>query len=464
MANKTIPQLPEQTGKTDDDLLVIVDSGETTTSKIKVSTLLSGVGGSPGVIGDTLTDSISSVNSIVGTPNVYEGTSGYVNFGYGNDVNDDTITHGYNNTSGVGTTPSGNICIGYNNNYQSQYVGNEAGQLVIGKDNTKRNDGIFIGSSNFGSRGIYVGRSNTQNNNNDISAGMLFGASNTTNGTRALMVGRSNINGNDFGIALGFENNQNSRNWALSVGYANNINSVGNSTNGYNTCIGTNNTITAGIGNFNVSNDSDMGSTGTNNSIFGGFQQQYIGASGNNNTILGGTGSAFLNTTNNSTIIGGTTNIISDTNNSVIVGGTGNTLQTYNNCVILGGTGLTTSFNDEVVCEHLTIKGQSTYNWSNNGSGSVFILDLDEGNLQEISMSADTIIDLTNVKVGGRYSIKVFNEASYLLLAMTATGFSVLWEGGSIPLFTSGGTDLLVLEVFGSDILVRYFANFATAE
>ena len=45
MANKTIPQLPEQTGKTNDDLLVIVDSGETTTSKIKVSTLLDGVGG-----------------------------------------------------------------------------------------------------------------------------------------------------------------------------------------------------------------------------------------------------------------------------------------------------------------------------------------------------------------------------------------------------------------------------------
>ena len=56
MSNKTIPQLPEQTGKTDNDLLAIVDSGETTTSKIKVSTLLSGVGGAFQV-GDA-TDSI----------------------------------------------------------------------------------------------------------------------------------------------------------------------------------------------------------------------------------------------------------------------------------------------------------------------------------------------------------------------------------------------------------------------
>lgn len=45
MANKTIPQLPLQTGITDNDLLAIVDSGETTTSKIRVATLLSGAGG-----------------------------------------------------------------------------------------------------------------------------------------------------------------------------------------------------------------------------------------------------------------------------------------------------------------------------------------------------------------------------------------------------------------------------------
>jgi len=45
MANKTIPQLPLQTGITDNDLLAIVDSGETTTSKITVATLLSGAGG-----------------------------------------------------------------------------------------------------------------------------------------------------------------------------------------------------------------------------------------------------------------------------------------------------------------------------------------------------------------------------------------------------------------------------------
>ena len=51
MPNKTIPQLPEQTGKTDNDLLAIVDSGETTTSKIKVSTLLSGLG-SPFIAAD----------------------------------------------------------------------------------------------------------------------------------------------------------------------------------------------------------------------------------------------------------------------------------------------------------------------------------------------------------------------------------------------------------------------------
>lgn len=45
MANKTIFELPLQTGITDNDVLAIVDSGNTTTSKITVATLLSGAGG-----------------------------------------------------------------------------------------------------------------------------------------------------------------------------------------------------------------------------------------------------------------------------------------------------------------------------------------------------------------------------------------------------------------------------------
>jgi hypothetical protein len=43
----------------------------------------------------------------------------------------------------------------------------------------------------------------------------------------------------------------------------------------------------------------------------------------------------------------------------------------------------------------------------------------------------------------------------------TASGFTILCEGGSVPNITNNGVDLCVLEVMGTDILVRHFAGFA---
>ncbi len=72
MANKTIPQLPLQTGKTDNDLLAIVDSGETTTSKIKVSTLLDGGGAfQTGDATDSIVPSYSPTSRGVDTNTTY---------------------------------------------------------------------------------------------------------------------------------------------------------------------------------------------------------------------------------------------------------------------------------------------------------------------------------------------------------------------------------------------------------
>jgi len=133
MANKTIPQLPEQTGKTDDDLLVIVDSGETTTSKIKISTLLSGVGGSspfiaadgtnnavPDYYATSSIDSLSSESAIIGgTGNVMIGThnesviiGGNTN-GFVNSSTNSTLIGGTTNIISTGTN---NSIMGGNNN------------------------------------------------------------------------------------------------------------------------------------------------------------------------------------------------------------------------------------------------------------------------------------------------------------------------------------------------------------
>ena len=403
MANKTIPQLPEQTGKTDDDLLVIVDSGETTTSKIKVSTLLSGVGGTSFFSADT-DNNVLQIDRGHGFISGDSSNTMLYNFilgGSGNTMDNNTRT---------GVNLDRNVIIG---GYNNKFAPNS-------NSRTTRNGGIFAGE------GHIFGRESDNS--------VLIGGQNNS-------VGYGYRNG-----VVGGTNNTFSQSDNFIGGGTNN--GVQNNRSG----------IVAGYSNFNRSNDSFIG---------GGYDQTIQSYNLYGNGIIGGYIN-YMNNTERCFIGGGSNHDINGggtlTSNSAIIGGDLGFISGHSRSVILGGSGLTTSYDDEVVCEHLTIKGQSTYNWFNNGSGSVFILDLDEGNLHDISMSADTIIDLTNVKIGGRYSIKVFNEGTYSILLMTSTGFNVLWEGATIPPITSNGTDLLVLEVFGSDILIRHFANFATAE
>ena len=289
MANKTIPQLPEQTGKTDNDLLAIVDSGETTTSKIKVSTLLAGVGGTPGVTGDTLNDNISSVNSIVATPNIFSGTTDYVNFGHGNKVWGGSVIYGYDNVPTRATVPDGEICVGWNNDYHANFGGTEAGNITIGNGNTKKNDGVVIGRNITGSRGVYVGYALTEGGGNDITGNVILGKSNTHNGNRGITIGGNITNNGDGSINLGWYNAGNNRSTTQTYGWYNTINSNGDLTNGMNTAIGIWNTITGGYGQNILSSDSDITSTGNYNTILGGFQNAITGTT-SGTTIIGNTG------------------------------------------------------------------------------------------------------------------------------------------------------------------------------
>ena len=117
MANVSISGLPEQTGKTDNDVLAIVDSGSTTTSKIKVSTLLSGVGGVfitadgtnnvvPDYYAPSAIDISVSKSAIVGgddTTNSIAQIRGFIGGGHANSLTttirtDSGIVAGQNNT------------------------------------------------------------------------------------------------------------------------------------------------------------------------------------------------------------------------------------------------------------------------------------------------------------------------------------------------------------------------------
>ena len=241
MANKTIPQLPEQTGKTNDDLLVIVDSGETTTSKIKVSTLLDGIGGGKFIqaTGSTTTniipdyyplDSIyayqagqttslnfiagGELNDIVVRNNTYKGN--VVVGGYSNRIYDSQYWAGifgsYNSQiNGIGTIPKGSVIIGGESNTTNGWAHTIAGEsntgsgyyysvLVGGQNNSvsstaDRGNGIFGGKSNSITQGSRVGIINGINN--IISSGadsvIIGGSGNTTTHSRSVILGGSSL-------------------------------------------------------------------------------------------------------------------------------------------------------------------------------------------------------------------------------------------------------------------------------
>lgn len=177
MANKTIPQLPEQTGKTDNDLLAIVDSGETTTSKIKVSTLLSGVGGGKYIAADGTNNIVpdyyatTSINASVSNSGIVAGSSNTINSG-----NNQAIVGGTNNQlSSVGRS----VMIGGNTN-------------TIGS----RNENAIIGGTNNTNYSRYSTILGGQNNNaaNGSQRGSIVGGQYNTlsEGLNSVVVGGNN--------------------------------------------------------------------------------------------------------------------------------------------------------------------------------------------------------------------------------------------------------------------------------
>ena len=240
MANKTIPQLPLQTGITDNDLLAIVDSGETTTSKIKVSTLLSEAGGGAFQVGDA-TNSI--VPAYSPTSRGVSGSTTYVDklnlegevftsnsnetfnlvqsnttitdnpynrafAGHGNSRINSTSTTGanmligtlqgqinqgaYHHLLGMGTINStGNGCFIAGSEFTNVVQGGNYASLVGGASNSTNGSftGIFAGSNNSitGANSAMIG-----GNNNNVSGpynAILGGLNNSTNGNHAVVLG-----------------------------------------------------------------------------------------------------------------------------------------------------------------------------------------------------------------------------------------------------------------------------------
>ena len=129
--------------------------------------------------------------------------------------------------------------------------------------------------------------------------------------------------------------------------------------------------------------------------------------------------------------------------------------------VMIGVSGLTSVFSATTHNENTHTYSQTTTRTYDNGSGSTFTIDWNAGGFQKVSMDADTSLDFTNIREGATYKLLIQNLSTYAITGATSSGYTILCEGGSIPNITNNGTDLCILEVFGTNIYVRHFSNFA---
>ncbi len=500
MANKTIFELPEQTGKTDNDVLAIVNSGNTTTSKIKVSTLLSGVGGFikglssnntniiPDYYATSATTSTTSYSFIGGGQlNRINTNSGYnwntIVGGYNNLVSGASWYHsifgGLNNTMAAGgADPKGGVIIGGQSNncagwshIVASHTSDNNGyyyNLVLGGFNNdmsaqaNRDASTIVGGLNNSITGgqratLLGGSSNIINAGNQ--GGMLGGATNTLGSDNSVIAGGqfAQITGTSSYsfIAGGQSNRVYTSTHAASV--CGNTNIVENSSDNSGTFVGSQNKINNSIRAFIIGGESNNVLSGsTSSGIFGGKDNTITAATtsvivvGQTNTISGATHAAIVGGTNHS----------NRGNRSVIVGGSGNTI-THERSVILGGSGLTSNEDAEVLVQNLKISGQTSGNHFDNASGTTFTIDWNKGNHQTISITGSTTLTFNNTKNGGTYKLQVINTTTgSTLTSITATGYTIKEDGGSIS-FTNNSTDLLICEVFGTIILVRHFTDFS---
>jgi hypothetical protein len=170
-----------------------------------------------------------------------------------------------------------------------------------------------------------------------------------------------------------------------------------------------------------------------------------IGPGTNYNVVIG----------NNSRVDGGSHNTIIGGENNNISGGTSGT-------TLIGLSNFTSpTENDTTYTQNHKSLGQSYNGYFDNGSGDTFTIDWNNGNSQKIFMTGDISLTFTNVKSGGQYRLQIVNGGTHSITATTASGFTILCEGGVVPNITNNGVDLCILEGMGTDLLVRHFAGFA---
>ena len=460
MAQVKISNLPSISQYDSGAIIATVDSGSTTTSKIKVVDLFR-------ASGQTLISDSSLILASSGYAGGSQINSGDYNAIIGGDggiitnSTDKSVVLGSQRASG-GQTPTidgSTHCLLGATFRNTKIEGNSERSAIIADEDSKINQGYmnFIAGCNSTQFGVYAGGGYKI-------VGMGSGNGSIDSATEAAVIASrdfsAHLQGSNTALMLGSKS-PTIENVSANAEVTSIIGSKSSSIYA--------NAHTHTILNSDSVSIDDRTSTATQNATiinsWGGFIKGASAGSNYQKLMMngysteftgGGSRHASLNTNDGGITSSGDMHMLLNTENVTISGST-------NKVTMIGVWDASHSdeYSNTVHTDHLLSFGQLSNGHYDNGSGSTFTLDFDEGNTQEFHMTGNTSLTFSNVRNGATYKLKVSNGGTHTISSVTASGFTILCEGGSIPNITNNGIDLCVLEVVGTNIMVRHFADFS---
>ena len=259
-------------------------------------------------------------------------------------------------------------------------------------------DSIAIGdgaSHSGGSDGIAIGKnaSATSNRSTAIGGSVVTGGAATALGWGCTAAGLASA-------ALGYFNNTPNQ-YALAVGSSNSVYAD------FSTAIGGNNYMVGGT--FNITLGWDIALS-----------------SGSYNTMIGGKTNTFTSTGSYNNILGGKDNIISGTTEYA---------------TMIGCSGRTANADNTTYTEHSYHYGQ-VYGGTSSQTGSTITINMNNGNIHFIQVTANLGLTLTNLKNGGTYRVVVETTGNYTLTSLTTSGFTQKVDSNFNNLVNNGFVEL----------------------
>ena len=126
---------------------------------------------------------------------------------------------------------------------------------------------------------------------------------------------------------------------------------------------------------------------------------------------------------------------------------------------LIASSGGTTQYPFTLHTDQLNSFGQISQGVQSKGSGDTFSIDWNLGGIAEMTLTGNSTCSFSNVRNGATYMVYITTTGTQTITP-SASGYTFKYEGGGFTL-TTNGTDLCVLDVVGTNIYVRHFADFS---